>query len=83
MKASIGPVLSIPSRLAAQPHWKTAVMTPNEAPAVSRFISAAMAGISRLRNTAVSSRNESSTTTPMNSGSLLLSTVEKSSKIAV
>ena len=41
---------------------------------MSRFISAAIAGMSRLRKTAVSSRNESSTTTPMKSGSLLLST---------
>ena len=40
-------------------------------------------GISRLRKTAISSRNDSSTTTPMNSGSLSASTVEKSSKIAV
>ncbi len=58
-------------------------MTPNDAAAASRFIAAAIAGISRLRKTAVSSRNESRTTTPMKSGSLLLSTVEKSSKIAV
>jgi hypothetical protein len=47
----------------------TAVMTPKEAPAVSRFISAARAGISKLQKTAVSNRNESSTTTPRNSGS--------------
>ena len=59
------------------------MITPNEAPAESRFITAAIAGISRLRNTAVSSRKESSTTTPMNSGSFLLSTLEKSAKIAV
>ena len=58
-------------------------MTPNAAPADSRFITDAIAGTTRLRNTAISSRNDSSTTTPMNSGSLLVRTFEKSSKIAV
>ena len=46
-------------------------------------MSAAIAGMSRLRNTAVRRRNESSTTSPMNSGSLLVRTVEKSSEVAV
>ena len=59
------------------------MITPNAAPAESMFMTAAIAGITRLRNTAVSSRKESSTTTPMNSGSLLESTFEKSAKIAV
>ncbi len=45
------------------------------------FITAAVSGISRLRNTAISSRKLSSTTTPMNSGSLRASTWLKSSKI--
>src|ERR1700676_4517684 len=83
MKGSIGPVLLIPSRLAAQPHWKTAVTSPKQAPAVRRFISAATAGIRRLRKTAVSRRNESSTTIATKRGSLLLSTPAKSSEVAV
>ena len=81
--ASIGPVLSTPMRLAPQPRWNTATTTPKPAATDSRFISAAIVGITRLRNTTVRSRNDSSTTTPMNSGSLLASTCEKSSKIAV
>ena len=40
------------------------------APTESRFITAAVSGTSTLRNTAISSRKLSSTTTPMNSGSL-------------
>ena len=67
----------------SQPNWNTAVITPNAAAAESMFMIAAVAGITRLRNTAISSRNDSSTTTPMNSGSLLESTLAKSAKIAV
>ena len=44
--ASIGPVLSIPSSDAPQPFWKIAVTTPNAAPTESRFITAAVSGIS-------------------------------------
>ena len=47
------------------------------------FITAAVSGISRLLNTAISSRKLSRTTIPMNSGSLRDSTWLKSSKIAV
>ena len=60
-----------------------AVTTPNAAPAESMFMTAAVSGIAMLRNTAISSRKLSSTTTPMNSGSLRESTWLKSSKIAV
>ncbi len=60
-----------------------AVTTPNAAPAESRFMTAAVSGMTRLRNTAISSRKLSSTTTPMNSGSLADRTWLKSSKIAV
>ena len=47
------------------------------------FIIAAVSGMTRLRNTAISSRKLSSTTIPMNSGSLADSTWLKSSKTAV
>ena len=57
--------------------------TPNAAPAASRFITAAVSGISTLRNAIISSRQPSSTITKMNSGSLSVSTPAKSSKIAV
>ena len=57
--------------------------TPKAAPAASRFITAAVAGISRLRNAIISSRQPSSTITAMNSGSFSVSTPAKSSKIAV
>ena len=46
-------------------------------------MTAAVSGIAMLRNTAISSRKLSSTTIPMNSGSLRESTWLKSSKIAV
>jgi hypothetical protein len=58
-------------------------MIPNAAPADRRFMTAAVSGITMLRNTAISSRKLSTTTTPMNSGSLRDRTVLKSSKIAV
>src|SRR5665254_11533 len=45
-----------PSSFAPQPHWKNTTRTPNEAPAASRFITAAVAGTSRLRNAACSCR---------------------------
>ena len=67
----------------ATPSWKMAVSTPNAAPTDSRFITEAVSGISRLRNTTISSRKLSSTTIPMNSGSLPDRTLAKSSKIAV
>ena len=81
--ASIGPVLSIPSSDAPTPSWNTRVTTPNAAAADSRFITAATAGITTLRNTAISSRKLSPITIARNSGSLRDSTVAKSSKIAV
>ena len=43
----------------------------------------ATSGMSRLRNTAMSSRNARSTTTAMNTGSLLVSAWEKSMLVAV
>ena len=46
------------------------MITPNAAPAESMFMTAAIAGITRLRKTAVSSRKDRITTTPMKSGQL-------------
>ncbi len=82
-KASTGPALPTPSALAPQPSWKTSTTTPKAPPAASRFITAAVAGMSRLRKASMSSRNPSRMITPMNSGSLPVSTPAKSSKIAV
>ena len=50
---------------------------------LSRFITAACSGITSERNTISSSSAESSTTTPMNSGSLCPSVVAKSTAPAV
>src|SRR5450756_1437425 len=66
-----------------RPHGKKATTTPNEAPAASRFITAAVAGTSRLRKATSSNRKPRPTMTPMNSGSLALMMAAKSSKIAV
>ena len=44
----------------------------------SRFMIAAVRGITKLRNTVISSRNDRITTRPMNSGSFELSTLAKS-----
>jgi hypothetical protein len=66
--ASIGASRPTPMRLAPQPHWKTATMTPNAAPIDSRFMMTAFRGTRRLRNTSMSSRNERRSTAPMNNG---------------
>ena len=79
----IGPVLSTPIRLAPQPHWKPATIRPKAAPIESRFISTAFSGTRTERNTAISSSAESSTTTPMKSGSFSVIASPKSSKIAL
>ena len=69
MNDSIGPFWT-PIRPPSQPHWKIATITPSDAPMLSRFITAACSGITSERNTTISSSADSSTTTPMNSGSL-------------
>ena len=43
---SIGPVVPTPIRLADQPHWKTATITPYAAPIDSRFMITAFSGTS-------------------------------------
>ena len=82
MNDSIGPCWT-PNRPPNQPHWKIATITPSEAPIESRFITAACSGITSERNTISSSSALSSTTTPMNSGSLWPSVVAKSTAPAV
>ena len=66
--ASIGPSLPTPKKLEPQPHWNTATTTPYAAPIDSRFMMTAFSGTSRLRNTTISSRNESTSTAPMKIG---------------
>ena len=66
-----------------QPCWNTAVRTPKAAPMDSRFITAAVSGMTIERKTIASSRNESKTTSPMKRGSFSPSTWAKSAKIAV
>src|SRR6266576_3790056 len=56
-KDSTGPAWPRLSSRSPQPYWKMATMTPKEAPAASRFITAATAGIRRLRKARSSSRN--------------------------
>ena len=58
-------------------------MIPSDAPIESRFITAACTGITSDRNTTSSSSAATAITTPMNSGSLLASTCEKSTCEAV
>ena len=55
----------------AQPYWKIAVSTPYEAAIDSRFISAAWAGTTTVRNASIRSKNASAITTAIWSGSLL------------
>ena len=47
-----------PSR--GQPHWNTATRMPKAAPIDSRFMTAAVSGMTRLRNTMARRRNENS-----------------------
>ena len=82
-KASIGPVWFTWNTEPAHPHWNTATRMPKAAPIDSRFMIAAVRGMTRLRNTMARRQNESSTTRPMKSGSFEVRTFAKSAKIAV
>src|ERR1700722_15516877 len=55
---STGPAVPRPNAPIPQPHWKSAVITPNVAAAASRFITAAVAGISRPRKVGLDRRGE-------------------------
>ena len=77
-KASTGLVPVRPMSAPRSPHWKTATSMPSAAPMDSRFMTAAVSGITRLRNTVINSRNDRITTRPMKSGSFELRTLAKS-----
>ena len=77
------PGLPQAERVGPQPHWENAVSTPNEAAAASRFITATVAGMSRLRNATTSSRKFSPTIARMNHGSFAVTTAAKSANVAV
>ena len=66
-----GTAWSRPSSSVPQPHWKTATITPYAAAMLSRFITAALIGITTDRKTIASSRMETPTTKPMTSQSRL------------
>ena len=77
-KASTGLVPCKPISEPASPHWKTATNMPSAAPMERRFMTAAVSGITKLRNTVISSKNDKITTSPMKSGNFELSTFAKS-----
>ncbi len=76
--ASTGLVPLRPMSEPRSPHWKTATSMPSAAPMDSRFMTAAVSGITKLRNTVMSRRKDRSTTRPMKSGSFELRTLAKS-----
>src|SRR6266699_1576173 len=55
--AGMGSVVCRPIRLAPQPHWKIATMTPYDAPIDRMFRTAALVGITTDRNEAMSRMN--------------------------
>src|SRR5262245_22922747 len=79
----VGPVTSRPTRLCAQPHWKTATSTPNAAAAESIVEHAALIAIVSERNAIVSTRHVTPTTKSRKSGNLLASFEATSSLDAV
>ena len=80
---STGPAVPRPNAPVPQPHWKSAVITPNVAAAASRFITAAVAGISRLRKAMTSSRKLSPMMVSRNHGSLASTAAVKSAFVAL
>ena len=66
-----------------QPHWKTAVRTPNEAAADSRFVTAAWRGMRSERNAIISSRKPRRMTVPITSSSRSVIKVARSTYDAV
>jgi hypothetical protein len=83
MNGMIGTVVSKPIRPAAHPHWNTITSTPNEAPMLSRFSSAALRGTRTDRKTTVRSSSDSRITAPMNHGSRSLTRSPTSARLAV
>src|SRR3954470_10406750 len=62
----IGTVSCTPTRLAPQPHWKTATTTPYAAATPSTLRAAAFSGTSTDRNTTMRTRNDNPITAPRN-----------------
>ena len=83
MNGSIGPVESTPISEPRCPFWKTNVTTPSAAPMLSRFMTAALAGITSDRKTTASRSSARPTTTSTNSGSLADRTLPMSTVAAV
>ena len=79
----IGPVAVTPNRLAKWPHWNTATVAPRAAPRLSNAVSAPIAGTTNERNSSISAKKPSETTTSRNMGRASLSTVAKSLVTAV
>src|SRR6266566_8946956 len=79
----IGPVWVTPTRPFSQPNWNTPTITPNAAAAENRFMIAAVAGMTRLRNRIISKMNDRATTMTTNNESLADSWPAKSSDRAV
>jgi hypothetical protein len=76
-------VAGTPSRLASQPHWKTATVAPKLAALDSRKPAAALTGIRNDRNTIMSSSSDSPTTIAAKGASAADSFDETSTLIAV
>ena len=72
-----------PIRLAPQPHWKTATITPYAAPIDSRFMIAALVAMTTDRNATVSSTNAIATTARISQIIRLLTCSVKSTLPAV
>ena len=69
-KLTIGMACGSPTTPAPQPSWKTAVSTPYAAATESRFITAALIGMTTDRNARRRTKMLRSTTTAIISGSL-------------
>ena len=73
----------MPTSEMPQPHWKTAVSTPNAAAADSRLVMAACSGMSSERNAIISSRKPSRMTVPITSSSRSVISAARSTYDAV
>jgi hypothetical protein len=72
-----------PTSPSPQPHWKTAVSTPNEAPTASRLQRIALRGTSSERNATRRMRKLNASTVPMTSGKRAAMSAARSSNAAV
>src|SRR5256886_11296879 len=82
-KLMTGPVEAAPTRVWAQPHWKTATTAPSEAPIDRRKPIAALIGTTIDRNLINRRTSESPTTSAANGRSDELSRLETSMPTAV